>query len=331
MAGADDSRMRSVLVAAGLALALALGPLSARADHYLITPGSGDLVGTPQTTVTRHEDTLIDIARRYGLGYEEIVNANPGVDPWLPGAGVEIELPKHRILPMAVRHGIVVNLAEHRLYYFPPTPAGQDQEVFSFPVSIGRMDWHTPLGTTRIVQKIRNPSWHPPESIRKEHAAKGDPLPAVVPGGPNNPLGLFAMRLGIPGGAYLIHGTNKPAGVGMQVTHGCMRLYPEDIEALFSMVPVDTPVTIVNEPFKVGWQGGRLWVEVHPPLKEDVVEPPTLTELTHLVVEATRQRMVPIDWAAVQLAFTEARGIAVPVTSAAPAQPEPAVTAADNG
>jgi L,D-transpeptidase ErfK/SrfK len=164
------------------------------------------------------------------------------------------------------------------------------------------------------VQKVRNPNWYPPKSVRDEHAAKGDILPTVVPAGPDNPLGLFAMRLGIPGGAYLIHGTNRPAGVGMQVTHGCMRLYPEDIEELFGMVAVNTKVTIVNQPFKLGWQDGRLWVEVHPALKEDVVEPPTQTDLTRLVVEATRQTMVPVDWSAVQQAFDEARGVPVVVS-----------------
>jgi L,D-transpeptidase ErfK/SrfK len=297
----------------------------ARADHYLLTPESGDLVGEPSSTVSRHEDTLIDIAREHGLGYEEIVNANPGVDPWLPGAGVPIELAKHRVLPMTDRDGIVINLPEHRLYYFPPAGSGEMRDVWSYPISIGKMDWHTPLGTTKIVQKVKNPNWYPPQSVRDEHALKGDILPAVVPAGPNNPLGLFAMRLGIPGGAYLIHGTNRPAGVGMQVTHGCMRLYPEDIEALFGMVAVNTRVTIVNQPFKVGWQGGRLWVEVHPALKEDVVEPPRLTDLTRLVVEATRQTLVPVDWSAVQGAYAESRGIPVPVTIA----PGPATVASD--
>jgi len=295
---------------------LVLGSCSAQADRYPLTPESGDLVGEAQSTLARHEDTLIDIAREHGLGYEEILNANPGVDPWLPGAGVPIELAKHRVLPMAERSGIVINLPEHRLYYFPPARPGETPEVWSYPVSIGKMDWHTPLGATKIVQKIRNPNWYPPQSVRDEHARKGDILPKVVPAGPDNPLGLFAMRLGIPGGAYLIHGTNRPAGVGMQVTHGCMRLYPEDIEQLFGMVSVDTKVTIVNEPFKLGWQGGRLWVEVHPALKEDVVEPPTLTDLTRLVVEATRQALVPVDWSAVQRAFDESRGIPVPVTAA---------------
>lgn len=304
--------MRSAMAAALLLASLCSS--SAWADRYLLAPESGDLIGEERSTEARHEDTLIDIAREHGLGYEEIINANPGVDPWLPGAGVTIELAKHRVLPMAKREGIVINLPEHRLYYFPRAKGGETPEVWSYPVSIGKMDWHTPLGATRIVQKVRNPNWYPPKSVRDEHAAKGDILPTVVPAGPDNPLGLFAMRLGIPGGAYLIHGTNRPAGVGMQVTHGCMRLYPEDIEELFGMVAVNTKVTIVNQPFKLGWQDGRLWVEVHPALKEDVVEPPTQTDLTRLVVEATRQNMVPVDWSAVQRAFDESRGVPVVVS-----------------
>jgi L,D-transpeptidase ErfK/SrfK len=301
-----------------LALSL-LATAPAFAEQYVITPETGDLVGEARSTEARHEDTLIDIAREHNLGYDEIVNANPGVDPWLPGAGVRIELAKHRVLPMAERRGIVINLPEHRLYYFPKARAGQDAEVYSYPVSIGKMDWRTPLGGTKIVQKVKDPQWYPPQSVRDEHAKNGEILPTVVPAGPDNPLGQFAMRLGIPGGSYLIHGTNKPAGIGMQVTHGCMRLYPEDIESLFGMVAVGTPVTIVNQPFKAGWQGGRLWVEVHPALKEDVVEPPTLTDLTRLVVEATREALVPVDWSAVQRAFAESRGIPVPVTMAVPA------------
>lgn len=286
---------------------LAAGP--AGAESFPLPADGGDLIGEPRTTLARHEDTLIDIAREHGLGYEEIVNANPGVDPWLPGAGVSVELPKHRLLPMAPREGIVINLPEHRLYYFPKPGREETPIVWSYPVSIGKMDWNTPLGSTRIVQKIKDPTWTPPKSVREEHAKRGDILPAVVPAGPNNPLGQFAMRLGIPGGAYLIHGTNRPAGVGMQVTHGCMRLYPEDIEELFGMVAVNTPVRIVNQPFKLGWQDGQLWVEVHPALQEDSVEPPTLTDLTRLVVEATRESLTPVDWTRVQRAFAETRGV----------------------
>jgi len=304
--------MQLIRVFAAVGVLLAAG--TAAAESFPLPGDGGDLIGDPRSTLARHEDTLIDIAREHGLGYEEIVNANPGVDPWLPGAGVSVELPKRRLLPMAPREGIVINLPEHRLYYFPKSGRDETPVVWSYPVSIGKMDWNTPLGSTRIVQKIKDPTWTPPKSVREEHAKRGDILPAVVPAGPNNPLGLFAMRLGIPGGAYLIHGTNRPAGVGMQVTHGCMRLYPEDIEELFAMVAVNTPVRIVNQPFKLGWQDGQLWVEVHPALQEDTVEPPTLTDLTRLVVDATRESLTPVDWTRVQRAFAEARGMPVAVS-----------------
>jgi L,D-transpeptidase ErfK/SrfK len=304
--------MQLIRVIAAVGVLLAAG--TAAAESFPLPGDGGDLIGDPRSTLARHEDTLIDIAREHGLGYEEIVNANPGVDPWLPGAGVSVELPKRRLLPMAPREGIVINLPEHRLYYFPKSGRDETPVVWSYPVSIGKMDWNTPLGSTRIEQKIKAPTWTPPKSVREEHAKRGDILPAVVPAGPNNPLGLFAMRLGIPGGAYLIHGTNRPAGVGMQVTHGCMRLYPEDVEELFAMVAVNTPVRIVNQPFKLGWQDGQLWVEVHPALQEDTVEPPTLTDLTRLVVDATRESLTPVDWTRVQRAFAEARGMPVAVS-----------------
>lgn len=309
-------RKSSVLVPVLLGL---LAPAARiEADSYPLPAAGSDLIGESRTAQAGPHDTLLDIARRHGLGYDEITNANPGIDAWLPGAGATIVLPKRRLLPVAPREGIVVNLPEHRLYWFPPVAAGEQPVVWTFPVSIGKMDWNTPLGATRIVQKVRNPTWTPPQSVRDEHARRGDILPAVVPAGPNNPLGLFAMRLGVPGGAYLIHGTNRPAGVGMQVTHGCMRLYPEDIESLFGMVPVNTPVRIVNQPYKWGWHDGELLVEVHPPLREDTVEPPTLTDLTRLIVEATREQLLPIDWVSAEQAWREARGLPAVVSIPAP-------------
>jgi len=296
-------------------LAFALQCASAGAESFpLPVPGS-DLIGEMRTVETGQRDTLLDVARANGLGYEEITNANPGVDAWLPGAGTAVVLPKQRLLPQAPREGIVINLPEHRLYWFPPAVSGGQRVVWTFPVSIGKMDWNTPLGTTRIVDKIKDPTWSPPPSVREEHARRGDLLPAIVPAGPDNPLGRFAMRLGIPGGAYLIHGTNRPAGVGMQVTHGCMRLYPEDIERLFDMVPVNTPVLIVNQPYKWGWHDGELLIEVHPPLQEDAVEPPTLTDLTRLIVEATRAVPLAIDWGTAEQAWREARGVPAAVSA----------------
>ena len=167
--------MRSTVLAYCAWLLLA-GVYGAAAETLPLPPDSGDLVGEPLSVAARHEDTLIDIARRHGLGYEEIVNANPGVDPWLPGAGVDVALPTRRLLPMAARSGIVINLPEHRLYYFPPVAAGTVAQVRSYPVSIGKMDWNTPLGSTRIVQKVKNPPWYPPKSVRDEHAKRGDVL-----------------------------------------------------------------------------------------------------------------------------------------------------------
>jgi L,D-transpeptidase ErfK/SrfK len=176
------------------------------------------------------------------------------------------------------------------------------------------MDWKTPLGLTRIVDKRTRPIWYPPESVRREHAADGRPLPKAVPPGPDNPLGDYAMRLGIPGGAYLIHGTNRPAGVGMQVTHGCIRMYPEDIEQFFKMVAVNTQVRIIHQPYKMGWRGQELYMEVHAPLEgaEDA-HTHNLTQITRLLVSATEERSIVIDWAKAEQTFHEASGIPQPV------------------
>lgn len=298
---------------------LALALSAPAAGNPLPLPGEGeDVVGEMLVAEADAKDTLLDIARRYGLGYEEITNANPGVDPWLPGAGTAVVVPKQRLLPRAPRSGIVINLPEHRLYWFPPAAAGQQPVVWSFPVSIGKMDWNTPLGRTTIVSKAKDAPWIPPKSVREEHEKRGEPLPAIVPGGPDNPMGRYKMALGIPGGAYLIHGTNKPAGIGMQVTHGCMRLYPEDIETLYGMVPIGTTVTIVNQPYKWGWRDGELLIEVHPPLQEDARAAPSLTDLTRLIVEATRANPVAVDWIGAERIWREARGVPTAVSVGVP-------------
>ncbi|MBV6417668.1 MAG: hypothetical protein CMLOHMNK_02398 [Steroidobacteraceae bacterium] len=250
-------------------LALLTGLLAASAAHATVYPLPEDgaaLFGSVEHIVTTYEDTLIDLGRRYSLGYEEILRVNPGVDPWLPGEGTAVLLPGQRILPSGPRDGIVVNLPEHRLYYYPKPKKGEHPVVYTYPVSIGKMDWRTPLGKTRIVAKDKNPIWYPPASVRKEHAERGDPLPAAVPPGPDNPLGAYKMRLAIGGGSYLIHGTNNPAAVGMAITHGCIRMFPEDIEQLFAMVPVGTNVYLVNEPVKVAIVHGEVYMESHPPV-----------------------------------------------------------------
>jgi L,D-transpeptidase ErfK/SrfK len=292
--------------------------LPAAASEFPLPPAESDVIGETVTTATEAEDTLLDLARRYGLGYEEITNANPGIDPWLPGAGTAVVVPKRRLLPRAPRTGIVINLPEHRLYWYPPVAPGKPPVVHTFPVSIGKMDWNTPLGRTTIVSKAKDAPWIPPKSVREEHEKRGEPLPPVVPGGADNPMGRYKMALGIPGGAYLIHGTNRPAGIGMQVTHGCMRLYPEDIESLYGMVPIGTPVMIVNQPYKWGWHEGELLIEVHPPLQEDAGTPPSLTDLTRLLVEATRAEPLAIDWMGAERIWREARGIPTAVATQPP-------------
>jgi L,D-transpeptidase ErfK/SrfK len=240
----------------------------AEATHRFVVPKDSDLVGRIQVTIARHEDTLPDLARRFNVGYEEIVRANPGVDPWLPGEGTRIVLPTRFVLPDAPREGLVLNLAAMRLFYYP---ARKDKnaplEVITHPIGIGRVGWSTPEGRTKIVSKVKDPSWTPTASVRKEHAENGDPLPAKVPPGPDNPLGRHMMRLAWP--AYLMHGTNKPYGVGMRVSHGCIRLYPEDIAQVFAQVPVGTSVTVVNQPYLLGWKGDVLYVQAYGPLDDD--------------------------------------------------------------
>ncbi len=244
---------------------------SAWSSTYLLPPPGDNMVGAIQSVTARHEDTLSDIARQYDLGYDQITAANPQVDPWLPGAGTRIILPNEYVLPNAPRQGIVINLAAMRLFYYPPSNLGQTPEVITYPIGVGREGWGTPLGKTRITAKVANPSWTPPASIRKEHAEKGDPLPLVVPAGPDNPLGQFALRLAIPG--YLLHGTNKPWGVGMRVSHGCIRLYPENIEALFARVPAGTPVLIVDQPWLLGHDGGHDYLQIFSPISDRPYEP----------------------------------------------------------
>ena len=311
------------------ALWLAAGPV--HAEVYELPPEGYDVIGSVSTITARYEDTLVDIARRHGLGYYDLVKANPDVNVWLPGEGTEIVLPSRFVLPPGPRNGLVLNLAEYRMYYFPEPVPGRPAYVYTYPMSIGRMDWETPLGKTKIVAMAKDPAWYPPQSVREEHAAEGDPLPRVVPPGPANPLGTRALRLGLPG--YLIHGTNRPAGVGMRVSHGCVRMFPEDIEFLFEHIRVSTPVRIINVPVKIGWDGDRLVAEVHPllessqPLAEETLEhleqldadvnlpPPDpdskdpLTHVTEQFVVATAERAGQLDWDLVEELVWRADGI----------------------
>ena len=290
-----------------------------------------ELVGETQVLFARYENTFSAIGREYDLGYEEMRSANPGVDQWLPGEGTPIYLPTQSILPDAARKGIVINVPAMRLYYFTVEKSGTTEKpagtgksaadpaagtttVTTYPIGIGAEGWATPFGDAKVTQKARDPVWYVPASVRKEHLERGDKLPSVVPPGPDNPLGAFAMTLSIP--SYLIHGTNKPDGVGMRSSHGCIRLYPEDIEALFSRVPKGTPVRIVNQPLLAAWHDGQLYLEVHPPLaeeKHDLVAEAEVALKSALERAGPAAAGVAIDSAVVERIVNEQRGVPLPV------------------
>ena len=240
-------------------------------NTFLIETAGQGVIGEPQVVFAADSDTLSDLAREYGLGYDEIVAANPEVDPWLPGEGTPILLPTQYVLPAAQRSGVVLNIATKRLFFFAEAADDEPQTVKTYPIGIGRVGWETPLGEATVVAKARDPQWFVPASVRREHAEMGDPLPAVVPPGPDNPLGHRVLQLDMPG--YLIHGTNSPYGVGMRVSHGCVRLYPENIERLFELVDVGESVTIINEPFQMGYRDDALYFEAHAPLEDDELGP----------------------------------------------------------
>lgn len=307
-----SSAMKLACSGSLLASLVAASPL--QADVFFLPVDGDSVVGSLRQVTANADDTLVDIARRENIGFEEIRLANPNVDTWLPGAGAKIQIPGQFVLPQAPRRGIVLNLAELRLYYYPEPSADERPQVITHPVSIGRQDWTTPLGRTRIIAKVKDPAWHPPQSIRDEHAADGDPLPARVPPGPDNPLGRHALRLGLPG--YLIHGTNKPNGIGMRVSHGCVRMSPQDIESLFDTVSTGTPVHIVNQPVKVGWTDGTLMIEVHPQAVSEDARPSTIgTEATRRVVAATDEAQSrSVNWDSVTAATANPTGLAYAVS-----------------
>jgi L,D-transpeptidase ErfK/SrfK len=288
---------RSGIAGALIAFLGLAGVQVAEATEYTLPTPDTSVVGEDQTVETVYEDTLYDLASKYSLGSEEIIRVNPKVDPWLPGAGKTVIIPGRHILPPGPREGIVVNLPEHRLYYYPKRKRGEPIEVITYPVSIGKMDWRTPLGLTHVISKQKDPTWYPPESVRKEHAAADDPLPASVPPGPDNPLGAYAMRLAAGKGTYLIHGTNNPIAVGLAVTHGCIRMYPDDVAALYPLIPVGTQVRLINEPIKVAWVDGELLLEAHPPVDAQGQSfEPNLDQFSELLQLAVGDATVAIHW-----------------------------------
>lgn len=285
---------------------------SAHATRYVLSDSGDTLVGEIIKVKADQSETLLDIARRNGFGYQDMKLVNPEVDTWMPDHGEEVTLPAQFILPVAPMEGIVLNVPEMRLYYYPPKVKDKPQEVITYPLGVGREGWNTPYMKTKIIEKKASPNWYPPESIRQEHEAAGDPLPKIVKAGPDNPLGAFAMRLGNPD--YLIHGTNKPYGIGMRVSHGCIRLYPEDIEALFSEVTLRTPVNIINQPYKIGVKENTIFLEAHPFLDEDTEKyENNLTSVVALIIDVSNDEDYELDWSAAYEAINNPTGLPIAI------------------
>lgn len=265
---------------------------TATAQTFALPTNGDNIIGEVQMVRARPGETLSDIGRRYDIGYYEMVEANPDISPErsLP-SWKRVVIPSQFILPPGPRTGIVINLAELRLYYYLPGGG----EVLTEPVGIGREGWATPLGQTKIVSKVKNPTWRPTPDTHAEARRLGYELPDVWPPGPNNPLGEYKMRLGW--GAYLIHGTNQPSGVGKRSSGGCLRMYPEGIEELYPLVSIGTPVRIINKPIKVGWQDGIFYLEAHKPLKEKgkYVKSDTVNMVSR-IYEATKGRKTAVKW-----------------------------------
>jgi len=274
-------------------------------------PPSDDLVGRLSFHETKAEDTLIDLAPALGVGYVELLAANPGVDPWLPGEGTRLALPQARLLPSPPREGIVVNLGDLRLYYFEP-----GAPVRSYPVGIAKDGYATPIGVTEVKTKREKPAWTPGPSARRD-----DPtLPARVQPGPDNPLGEHVLYLGWP--SYLIHGTNDPRGVGRHSSRGCIRLYPADIAELYGLAGPGTRVRVVNEPVKLGWIAGELYLEVNPNEVEsleidetgkraDAAPPAGLRER---VKQAAGEQSARVDWERVEKVAVGRKGVPSRIT-----------------
>ena len=304
-------RNTAFLPAMAAAALLCWGAIPAAGAEFALSPGA-KAIGAVSTVTPRAGDTLMDVARAHDLGFTQLMAVNRGVSPWFPGVGTRITIPDSYLLPDVPRRGIVIDLAAERLYYFP---SGKGI-VESYPIGIGVVGKATPTGTTRVMAKEKDPVWYPPPSIHAERPW----LPAAIPAGPDNPLGAFALRLGWPN--YLIHGTNKPDGVGRNVSHGCIHLYPEDIERLFSEVPIGTPVRVVNDSLRTAWVGGELYLEAHPTKQQGdqldiegtltAVPPPA--DLDHRVSRAAGDQVGRIDWSLVRRVVQERTGIPTQVT-----------------
>lgn len=287
-----------------MALAAVLGAQCAVAAPTLV-------VGEIRRHQTVREDTLLDLARKYDIGYVAMIAANPGIDPWFPGVGKEVVVPSMHLMPQAVHEGIVVNIAEMRLYYFPERDAAPE----TFPIGIGDEGTETPNGSTKVMRKQANPTWY-----RTKNEIKNKPwAPKIVPPGPDNPLGAYAIYLGWP--SYLIHGTDDWRRVGRRDSRGCIGMYAEDIQRLFHEVKVGTKVTVINQPIKFAWVGDQLYMEAYPtPHQTDQLEIDNFADfedpagIAKTILAAAGASANRLDWAAIRQAARDRNGIPVPIT-----------------
>jgi len=275
-------------------------------NTFSVVKGS-DVIGRMAIIRLEEGDTLPDIARHFSLGINAVNAANPGVDVWVPDAGGRIVLPLRFILPDAPRKGIVINLAAMRLFHYK----GDNDAlvVTTYPVGVGTTERPTPTGQMQVVRKVTRPTWYVPASIAEDHRKKGDPLPAAVLPGPQNPLGEYALYLSKA--SYLIHGTNKPASIGLNATNGCLRLYPEDVKRLYENTPVHTPVCIVNQPYLIGQRNGIVYMEVHASPEGSGAD--ELEKMYNKLRTIEKVSGRTLDWKNIERTLSEARGIPVPI------------------
>ncbi|PRD13230.1 L,D-transpeptidase family protein [Pantoea coffeiphila] len=291
---------------------LLTGAYNASATEYPLPPDDSRLIGENSTYIVPNDGRPLEaVAKEYMIGLLGMLEANPGTDPWLPKAGTQLTIPTQMLLPDTKREGIVINVAELRLYYYPK----DENKVIVYPIGIGQLGANTPAMVTSISQKIPNPTWTPTPNIRKRYAAKGEILPVTVPAGPDNPMGLYAMRLAYGKGHYLIHGTNADFGIGMRVSSGCIRLRPDDIEALFNSVPKGTRVQVINQPVKYAVEpDGKRWIEVHQPLSHNENDDPQTMPIALSPAAKKFINSASSDDAVIKAALTRRSGMPVLVS-----------------
>lgn len=283
-------------------------PSSAHATTWPMDSADAEVIGEIRYEHARRSDTLMDIARWLSMGYREIRRANPEVDLWIPGEGTRVRIPSQFVLPEGPREGVVINRAEKRLYYFHPDPETGEPAVTTYPIGIGKAGRETPIGRAKVTQRLENPAWYPTEGVRADYRSRGLDLPRMVPPGPENPLGRYALLLDMEG--YLIHGTHRPDGVGMRVSQGCVRLYPEHIEHLVFDVAIGTPVEMIDQPVKAGAREGRLYLEIHPGHDDSVPEMAEVRAVVERAWQRNRERLdETIDWQRVEEAWRHADGV----------------------